>query len=205
MWETLMQRLTVGKAADLLQRLEPDTPADYFARQLRGFVQRGLLEPAEHRGSGRTAAALLGPRELCIARVLSVLSRLGMPLEMLRSAAAGFEYVEGRRQLFKGDVQPDDGFDVAATGILGGEDWSFILKIGMERTAQDGEVGGVQGSFYQKPDLAALQASCLTVMSFPAGRLFRPILLHFMDRQDLARFHSGESSSGSPADRRGSA
>src|SRR3712207_8504416 len=44
-----MRRLTVGEAADLLESLEPDLPADYFARQLRGFVQRDFIAPLGYR------------------------------------------------------------------------------------------------------------------------------------------------------------
>lgn len=43
---------------------------DYVARQLRTFIQRGLVTPDHRAGRGATAAAVLAPQEVCRARLL---------------------------------------------------------------------------------------------------------------------------------------
>jgi hypothetical protein len=50
-----MSLLTVTQASEILARLEPnqDIPVEYFARQIRGFLQTGNLIPAGREGCGR--------------------------------------------------------------------------------------------------------------------------------------------------------
>jgi hypothetical protein len=81
-----MRLLTIGEAADLLEEVEPGIGADYVLRQLRRFVQLGLVVPARYRGDGRTAPALLDARAVCAGRMLSVLSRIGVQPGLFRDA-----------------------------------------------------------------------------------------------------------------------
>ena len=72
-----MRMLTIGEVAELFAQLEADVPASYFAGQARYYVRLRLVRPPRYRGTGRTAAALLGEHQICIAYLLSTLTRLG--------------------------------------------------------------------------------------------------------------------------------
>lgn len=78
--------LTVGEAARRIER-SAGFPEDYVARQLRTFLQRGNLEPASYRGSGRNPAAILDKLGLVSARILCALAHIGFSPDQMRQTA----------------------------------------------------------------------------------------------------------------------
>jgi len=73
---------------DLARRLAEAVPGtktrQYFARQIRGWAQRGLLESPELRGHGPTAARVFDADALYRARLLSFLTSIGMKPEQMQ-------------------------------------------------------------------------------------------------------------------------
>ncbi len=65
--------LTVGQTAILIAS-QTGASSDYLARQIRTFLQHGLLEASEYRGNGPTAAAVLTAEGWCKARLLFALA-----------------------------------------------------------------------------------------------------------------------------------
>jgi hypothetical protein len=173
-----MARLTIGEGAELLEKVEIDLPANYFARQLRGFVQRGLLGNLDYRGHGRTAAALLGEHEICLARLLSVMSRIGLQPEQLHAAARCRNNVPPPvLGLPRPEGYPGN-FGEVINAIRAGAQWFFVLKIGPWSSSEDPAVGDVRGGFYQKPDFEQPDFSYHAVLALPCSDLLGPLLQH---------------------------
>lgn len=174
-----MQRMTMGEAADRLAEVDGYLPPDYFARQLRGFAQRGLLGHLEYRGHGRTAAALLGERELCLGRLLSALSRAGVHPDQLHGATRLLNNVHSRHPVGEKPAWHRAGFRGVVESVGAGERWFFVLKIGPWPRGADPAVGDVGGGFYQGladlelPDLAWI-ASVVLDCAYLFGPLLRP-------------------------------
>lgn len=173
-----MARLTIGEAAALLERVELDLPAEYFSRQLRVYAARGLLGHLEYRGHGRTAAALLGEREVCVARLLSVMSRLGLRQEQIHGATRCLDNVVSDHPAGGKPESHRRGLLGVLDGIAAGEPWFFVLKVGPWTRGADPAVGDVRGGFYQVPDFGRPDISYLGAVVLPCGDLFAPLLRH---------------------------
>ena len=175
-----MRLLTIGEAADLLEEVEPGVGADYLLRQLRRFVQLGLVFPAGYRGDGRTAPALLDARAVCAGRMLSVLSRIGVQPGLFRDAVGCLRNYYPGRPLEPGALAGRPyGFDGAVEAVLAGETLFLCLKADLRPRGPGDEAGGfsggifgpetlVEGGLPRLPSPAAIVLDC--------GQLFGPVL-----------------------------
>lgn len=74
-----MKPQTIGRAAEMIASASRQKPA-LIARQIRTFFQLELIVPTERSGSGRTAAALLTPMDICMARVFCAMAERGLAI-----------------------------------------------------------------------------------------------------------------------------
>jgi hypothetical protein len=82
---------TVGMMAARLERANPTFPANYYARQIRGWAQHRLFgSDVKLKGEGPTAAQLFRRHHLAMAKVFSVLTRLNFEANALRTVTACF-------------------------------------------------------------------------------------------------------------------
>ncbi len=102
----------VGEASGLIS--EPGLPPQTIATQIRRFAQLGWIRPRAHRRSGPTAANLFGPTEVVVAKVLSVLTDLGIADRSTLAAVAS--------NLRPAD-EPDPGGSALAAASLGMTAW----------------------------------------------------------------------------------
>jgi hypothetical protein len=168
---------TIGEGAELLAKIEPDLPPAYFARALRNFAQRKLLEPKGYRGKGRTAAALLDEEQLCRARLLSVLSRTGLQPEQLRRATYCLDQSwHGGNDLLLGSREFYHGFREYIRQIKTGEHWFFVLKLGSELDRTDERLGDLFGGFTKEPKFNPSEFRVLATIVLDANDLLGPLL-----------------------------
>jgi hypothetical protein len=169
---------TIGEGAELLAKIEPDLSPAYFARALRNFAQRKLLEPKGYRGKGRTAAALLDEEQLCRARFLSVLSRTGLQPEQLRKTIHYLHqsWYGGNDNLLLGDRQYTQGFLAYIRQIKAGEHWFFVLKLGSELDRMDERLGDLFGGFTKEPKFGPSEFKVLATIVLDANDLLGPLL-----------------------------
>jgi len=176
---------TVGQAAERLSQIEPyaDTPPAYFAAQLRDLIQRGLVQPVGYKGAGRTAAALLDEERLCIARLLSVLTRLGLRSEQLTQAVRcignttpqwfGHKPPPG----YEGNFSTPGGLPSAVMrGIKAGGSWYFRLWVEPTPKGTAG-IGQMMGGFHEEePGIGGPVRDAYPVIVINVTRLFGPLL-----------------------------
>jgi hypothetical protein len=169
-----MTYLTIGEAADRLAKADPSMPPEYYARQLRSFVPRGLLGHLEYRGHGRTAAALLGDPELCRARLLSELVGMGAHPDHL---AAAMRLLNNTRNPVRENSDfRKGGYRGVLQAIRNGEPAYFVLKIGTWPFGDDPTVGDARGGFYQRFDTTEPDVSWRRIYLVNCGLLFHPLL-----------------------------
>jgi hypothetical protein len=177
---------TVGQSAERLSQVEPyeDTPPPYFARQLRDFIQRGIVRPTKYKGSGRSAAALLDDERLCIARLASVLTRLGLRASQIEQAML---CLRGVADKYFGKVPPPEYEGNSYTfgglpssvvrGIKAGDTWYFRLFVEPVPEGTGG-IGQIMGGFREsEPDIENPFQAGLPVIVINVTRLFGPLLV----------------------------
>jgi hypothetical protein len=179
--------LLVGQAAERLSQVEPyaDTPPAYFAAQLRDFIQRGLVQPVGYKGTGSRRAAMLDPERLCIARLLSVLTRLGLRSEQLaqlmQEGCIGNStpkwFGHGPPPGYEGNSWKPGGLPTAVVrGIKAGDTWYFRLWV--EPVAEGtGGIGQMMGGFHEEePGISGPVSEAYPVIVINVTRLFGPLL-----------------------------
>ncbi len=172
-----MKPRTMGEAAELLAKLEPDLSSAYFARALRNYAQRGLLEPKGYRGKGRTAAALLDEEQLCRARFLSVLSRTGLQPEQLRKTIYYLNKTwHSGNDLLLSSRDFSQGFREYIRQVRAGEHWFFVLKLGSELDRMDERLGDLFGGFTKEPKFGQNEFKVLATIVLDANDLLGPLL-----------------------------
>ncbi len=177
-----MVPLTFGETAELFAALEPELPPPYFARQLRNLAQRGLLTPVGHRGSGRTAAALLDEEQVCRARLLSVLSRIGLQPEQLRSTIGYLDQTwHGGNGLVLSSKESDRGFSAYIDLIRKGDRLFFALKLGTSLDEKDERLGDLFGGFTRNPRFGPGEFKVLGTIVLDALDLLGPLLRQLDD------------------------
>ncbi len=102
----------VSEAAQLVA--DPGLPRETAATQIRRFAQQGRLHVRGHRRSGPTAANLFGPTEVVAAKVLSVLTDLGIADRGTLAAVASE---------LRPAAEPDPGGGTLAAASLGMAAW----------------------------------------------------------------------------------
>jgi len=81
--------LSVNDIAKTLAYVAPSKSRSYYARQIRGWAQRGLLMPHSKHGVGATASRIFSQDDVFRARLLSHLTMLGFtPQIMIRCVYA---------------------------------------------------------------------------------------------------------------------
>jgi hypothetical protein len=102
----------VAETAQLIS--DAGLPRETAATQIRRFAQQGWLHVRGHRRSGPTAANLFGPTEVVIAKVLSVLTDLGIADRGTLAAVASE---------LRPATEPDPGRGTLAAASLGMTAW----------------------------------------------------------------------------------
>jgi hypothetical protein len=178
--------LLVGQAAERLSQVEPyaDTPPSYFAAQLRDFIQRGLVQPIGYKGTGSRRAALLDAERLCVARLLSILTRLGLRSEQLARTTRLLEKSTPRwfggepPPGYEGNSDTPGGLPSAVVrGIKAGGTWYFRLWV--EPVAEGtGGIGQMLGGFHEEePGIGGPIRDAYPVIVINVTRLFGPLLV----------------------------
>jgi hypothetical protein len=175
-----MRLLTIGEAADLLEEVEPGVGADYLLRQLRRFVQLGLVVPAGYRGDGRTAPACSTPAPSAPAGCSRSCpgSASSPACSATRSAACATTTPGGPLEPGAPAGRPY-GFDGAVEAVLAGEPLFLCLKADLRPRGPGDEAGGFSGGIFgpetlvggglpRLPSPAAIVLDC--------GQLFGPVL-----------------------------
>lgn len=119
--------MQIGEMASKIAASDLSAPADYRARQLRGFVQAGILMPTRHKGLGRNAAAEFDETGLCAARLFCTLADWRFDIHTLREAAVWMA-APARKKWPPNKIHPSDGLPAMVAGLKAGEDWDFVLN-----------------------------------------------------------------------------
>lgn len=168
--------MTIGDVADRLAAADGVNSASYFARQLRSFVQRGVLEPTTYQGEGRTAAAVFGEEGLCEARIMTVLARMGFsPEQMIDAHGCMRNMSDDEWQKQNGSKPYRPGLSLAIEEAKRGERWFLVLHVMQERFDADGERSSIMGSFTRKPsfDNPLIQGLGLASVVLDCAALFQ--------------------------------
>ena len=78
--------MSIGMLAARLAEADGANTPEFHARQLRGWVQNGILQPSSYRGEGRTAAAMFDDSALLKARICWALVRIGLTASQIEQA-----------------------------------------------------------------------------------------------------------------------
>jgi hypothetical protein len=176
MKQTLM---TIGDMANRLAVADGVNSAGYFARQVRSFVQRGILEPDTYQGEGRTAAAVFGHEGLCEARIMTVLARMGFSPEQMLGAHRCMRNMSDSEWQTENAGQPHrPGLPIAIEGAKRGERWFLVLHLRQERFETSDSTGDIMGSFTRKPvfDNPVIQGLSLASVVLDCETLFQALL-----------------------------
>lgn len=129
--------LTTKDIADRLAAKQPGS-VEFYSRQIRHFVQQGLLDPAAKRGTGRTAASVFTEQHVFEAQILSVLMELSfLPVQLrtimglMREPLSGFmaEDLPASMRDTHGNIHSHGFIADAIRGVSAGEDgWRFELR-----------------------------------------------------------------------------
>ncbi len=145
------QLMTIGEMAARLAEVDGTYTAAYLARQMRALVQHGVLVPRHYHGEGRTAAAMFGLEDLCHARLLGVLARMGVAMDTLASVRACMNNMD-RAALLRAGVEVDRRMESVIARLKAGERWFFVAHI-VHSDGLDADVGSVRaGLFTPTPD-----------------------------------------------------
>lgn len=127
--------LPVGKIAELLA--EPGIPAASIATQIRGWGQKHLLMSWLYKGTGRTRANLYTEDQWLVAKVLGLLTELGIAdVETLRSASRALSSWHG--EIYLKDRPARSPAQFIIDRFRGGEDW-WTFEFSIHRHDQTGE------------------------------------------------------------------
>lgn len=171
--------MTIGDVADRLAAADGVNSASYFARQIRSFVQRGILQPLTYQGEGRTAAAVFGEEGLCEARIMTVLARMGFSPEQMLGAHQCMQNMSDPDWRAENGSKPHrPGLPLAMEGAKQNERWFLVLHLLQERFEVNEEIGNIMGSFSRKPsfDNPMIQGLALASVVLDCETLFRPLL-----------------------------
>jgi hypothetical protein len=175
-----MEPISIGVVADRFSALEPLLPAGYFARQLRGLAQKGLLAPVGRKGSGRTAAALLDEEQVCRARLLSALARLGLQPGQLQDVVRVLDYIwlggRGDAKAILAMREFEHGFRDIIERIRAGEQWFFNVHLSGEAGSPSDAVGKVTGGFTREPFFKPRGWMSLATVVLDVSDLLLPLL-----------------------------
>ena len=86
-----VEGLTTNRVADRLAFIFPDHESSYFARKLRDWFQKGIIEPIGVGGSGPTAANIYGVEIIYKAAILTQLARCGIGARTLAEVSSAME------------------------------------------------------------------------------------------------------------------
>lgn len=114
--------------ADAVTRIaQPGESPEAVGVQIRSFLRRDLVHTRFRRGSGRTAASMLGAADVATAHVLRALTLLGVAdTEVLRHASWACYSWDRPSDAPKGCAHP---MTAALVGFLKGEYWTFRLDL----------------------------------------------------------------------------
>src|SRR4051794_38274034 len=181
-----MDLLTVSQGSEILARLDRnrDVPAEYYARQIRGFLQTRILIPAGREGTGRKSA-LLDAERLCIALLGSVASRFGLVSEQLAAGMACTRNIHPSWGMLPGadgkgwSLAPGRLPSPVTSGIRAGGNWFFVVwSEPAEGTSGLGNINGgsrVGDPFAGDGDRSPLKRGLPTFL-INVTRLFGPLL-----------------------------
>lgn len=148
--ETMM---TIGEMAEKLAGVDGTYSAPYLARQIRNMVTRGVLEPRRYRGEGRTAAAQFSRVDLCLARLLGVLGRMGVPIDTLITARRCMNNIDTMALSERGVHEYVPGVPAVIERLKLGELWFFVARVVHAENEEEREIGSVvAGRFTPVPE-----------------------------------------------------
>src|SRR3954452_16685031 len=180
-----MKMLTIGEVAELFAQLEPGVPASCFAGQARYYVRLRLVRPPRYRGTGRTAAALLGEHQICITYLLSTLTRLGIRAEQFRRLADYFDAIGVRR---RGQDEYFGSLREVIRATKAGQRWFLSVKVKALSKGEGSVLSDVHGEFHDRPDAAPDEVGhWLAVIVLYCDRLLRPLLERLNEPGDADR------------------
>ena len=134
------QLMTIGQMAARLSGTLGGNTVEYHARQLRGWVQNGILQPITYRGEGRTAAALFDDAALLKARLCWAMVRVGLLPNQIEVATRCMNNWEKRPERIVAGCKTMVGL------LFREEQWFFQISIWHD--------GKVSGRFTKKPDFS---------------------------------------------------
>jgi len=88
--------LSVNDIAKMLAYVAPSKSRSYYARQIRGWAQRGLLMPHSKHGVGATASRIFSQDDIYRARLLSHLTMLGFSPQIMIYCVYALESIAER-------------------------------------------------------------------------------------------------------------
>jgi len=145
--------MTIGEVAERLADVDATYSASYLARQIRNMVTRGVLEPQRYRGEGRTAAAEFSHVDLCLARLLGVLGRMGVPIDTLVTARQRMNSIDTLALSERGVRDYAPGMPTIIDRLKAGERWFFVARIVHAENDDGAEIGSVvAGCFTPNPE-----------------------------------------------------